>query len=76
MSTDICIISYFSTDSIIDVFQEEQDLAARQSSFINQAYRTLKDPLKRSIYLLELAGHHLEEGTVSLFEMLHYTVQH
>ena len=58
------------------VFQDEQDLAARESSLINQAYRTLKDPLKRSIYLLELAGHPLEEGTVSLYVMLYSSVQH
>ncbi|XP_043225932.1 co-chaperone protein HscB homolog [Amphibalanus amphitrite] len=50
-------------DKFVGRAKDEQELAARESSFINQAYRTLKDPLKRSLYLLKLSGHPLEDGT-------------
>ena len=69
------IAMHYASDSIIirkthmfwKSLQEEQDLAAKESSYINQAYRTLKDPLKRSLYLLKLSGHPLEDGVVSNF---------
>mmetsp|Transcript_42565 Transcript_42565/g.68541 ORF Transcript_42565/g.68541 Transcript_42565/m.68541 type:complete len:249 (+) Transcript_42565:67-813(+) len=32
----------------------EQDYSAQQSSVVNEAYNTLKDPLRRSVYMLEL----------------------
>lgn len=40
---------------------EEQEEALRQSSLLNDAYRTLKDPVLRTQYLLKLQGVELEE---------------
>lgn len=40
---------------------EEQEDALRQSSLLNDAYRTLKDPILRTQYLLKLQGVELEE---------------
>ena len=39
----------------------EQEDALRQSSLLNDAYRTLKDPIARTQYLLKLEGVELEE---------------
>jgi len=40
---------------------EEQAWSLRQSSLLNDAYRTLKDPLARTAYLLQLEGVRLED---------------
>jgi molecular chaperone HscB len=40
---------------------EEQEAALGQSSLLNDAYRTLKDPILRTQYLLKLEGVELEE---------------
>src|SRR6202021_566937 len=39
---------------------QEQEWSMEQSSLLNDAYRTLKDPLKRTAYLLRLEGVELE----------------
>ena len=39
----------------------EQEAALAQSSLLNDAYRTLKDPILRTQYLLKLEGVELEE---------------
>src|SRR4029077_12121393 len=39
----------------------EQEAALERSSQLNDAYRTLKDPITRTQYLLELEGVKLEE---------------
>ena len=39
----------------------EQEWSLEQSSQLNEAYRTLKDPIKRTHYLLRLEGVELEE---------------
>ncbi|HMH15335.1 MAG TPA: Fe-S protein assembly co-chaperone HscB [Edaphobacter sp.] len=39
----------------------EQEAALAQSSLLNDAYRTLKDPIPRTQYLLKLEGVELEE---------------
>lgn len=39
----------------------EQEAALRESSLLNDAYRTLKDPILRTQYLLTLEGVELEE---------------
>ena len=36
--------------------QQEQEWSLANSSFLNDAYRTLKDPVKRTEYLLKLEG--------------------
>ena len=40
---------------------QEQQWSLEQSSQLNDAYRTLKDPIKRTQYLLRLEGIELEE---------------
>ncbi len=40
---------------------EERTWSLEQSSMLNDAYRTLKDPIKRTQYLLRLEGIELEE---------------
>ncbi len=40
---------------------QEQEWSLEQSSLLNDAYRTLKDPIKRTQYLLRLEGVELEE---------------
>lgn len=41
--------------------RQEQEWSMEQSSQLNDAYRTLKDPIKRTQYLLALQGVRLEE---------------
>jgi molecular chaperone HscB len=40
---------------------QEQEWSLEQSSMLNDAYRTLRDPIKRTQYLLRLEGVELEE---------------
>ena len=48
--------------------KEEQDWSQEQSSRLNDAYRTLKDPIKRTEYLLKLEGVELEEQSKAATE--------
>ena len=47
---------------------EEQAAALAQSSLLNDAYRTLKDPILRTQYLLKLEGVELEEQSKAATE--------
>jgi molecular chaperone HscB len=47
---------------------EEQEAALAQSSLLNDAYRTLKDPILRTQYLLSLEGVELEEQSKAATE--------
>jgi molecular chaperone HscB len=47
---------------------EEQEAALGESSRLNDAYRTLKDPIARTEYLLKLEGVELEEQSKSATE--------
>jgi molecular chaperone HscB len=47
---------------------EEQEWSLEQTSMLNDAYRTLKDPIKRTEYLLHLEGVELEEQSKSATE--------
>ena len=46
----------------------EQEAALRESSLLNDAYRTLKDPVARTEYLLKLEGVELEEQSKAATE--------
>jgi molecular chaperone HscB len=47
---------------------QEQEWSLEQSSLLNDAYRTLRDPIKRTQYLLKLEGLDLEEQSQSATE--------
>lgn len=47
---------------------QEQEWSLQQSSLLNDAYRTLKDPIKRTQYLLHLEGVQLEEQSKTATE--------
>ncbi len=48
--------------------QREQQWSLEQSSLLNDAYRTLKDPIRRTQYLLRLEGVELEEQSKAATE--------
>ena len=47
---------------------QEQEWSLEQSSLLNDAYRTLRDPIQRTHYLLKLEGFELEEQSKSATE--------
>jgi molecular chaperone HscB len=47
---------------------QEREWSLQQSSMLNDAYRTLKDPIRRTQYLLKLEGVELEEQSKSATE--------
>jgi molecular chaperone HscB len=47
---------------------QEQAWSLEQSSSLNDAYRTLKDPIARTEYLLRLQGVHMEEQSTAATE--------
>jgi molecular chaperone HscB len=51
----------------------EQEWSLEQSSLLNDAYRTLRDPIKRTQYLLHLEGVELEEQSKSATEQARAT---
>ena len=51
----------------------EQEWSLEQSSLLNDAYRTLRDPIKRTEYLLHLEGIILEEQSKSATEQARAT---
>jgi molecular chaperone HscB len=52
---------------------QEQEWSLEQSSLLNDAYRTLRDPIKRTEYLLHLEGVDLEEQSKSATELARST---
>lgn len=48
-------------DRFITRSSQEQQAALQRSSFLNDAYRTLRDPILRTRYLLKLEGASLDE---------------
>ncbi len=51
----------FHPDNFTNSAPQEKALAERVAAYLNDAYQTLKDPLKRAIYLLKLKGVELRE---------------
>ncbi len=54
---------------------QEQQWSLEQSSLLNDAYRTLRDPIKRTQYLLKLEGVELEEQSKTATEQARATGQ-
>src|ERR1700678_1095155 len=54
---------------------QEQEWSLQQSSLLNDAHRTLKDPIKRTEYLLKLEGVELEEQSKAATEQARSTGQ-
>jgi molecular chaperone HscB len=54
---------------------QEQEWSLQQSSLLNDAHRTLKDPIKRTEYLLKLEGVELEEQSKTATEQARGTGQ-
>jgi molecular chaperone HscB len=54
---------------------EEQEWSLQRSSRLNDAYRALKDPIKRTQYLLQLEGVELEEQSKAATEQARSTGQ-
>jgi molecular chaperone HscB len=52
---------------------QEQEWSLEQSSLLNDAYRTLRDPIKRTQYLLKLEGVELEEQSKAATEQARAT---
>jgi molecular chaperone HscB len=52
-------------DRFVRAPKSEQEAALEKSSQMNDAYRTLKDPIARTQYLLELEGVKLEEQSAA-----------
>jgi molecular chaperone HscB len=52
---------------------QEQEWSLQQSSLLNDAHRTLKDPIKRTQYLLRLEGVELEEQSKTAMEQARST---
>jgi molecular chaperone HscB len=52
---------------------QEQQWSLEQSSLLNDAYRTLRDPIQRTQYLLKLEGVELEEQSKSATEQARAT---
>lgn len=61
----------------LNVLQDrrEQEWSLEQTSMLNDAYRALKDPIKRTQYLLRLEGIELEEQSKSATEAARSTGQ-
>jgi molecular chaperone HscB len=55
--------------------KKEQEWSLEQTSQLNDAYRTLKDPIRRTEYLLQLEGIELEEQSKSATEKARATGQ-
>jgi len=55
--------------------KREQEWSLEQSSQLNDAYRALKDPIRRTEYLLRLEGVELEEQSKSATELARATGQ-
>ncbi|KAJ2940154.1 hypothetical protein O0L34_g11719 [Tuta absoluta] len=54
---------YLHPDKFANKDKEEQEISATYSTLVNEAYKTLLEPLARGIYMLNLRGKDLPEKT-------------
>jgi len=55
-------------DRFTNATDRERRLSMQQASLINEAYQSLKEPLKRARYLLELAGVGIDDGSNTVMD--------
>ncbi|XP_046963934.1 iron-sulfur cluster co-chaperone protein HscB [Vanessa cardui] len=54
---------YLHPDKYANRNKEEQEISAQYSSLVNDAYKTLLEPLSRGVYMLRLRGKEIPEKT-------------
>ncbi|XP_038214099.1 iron-sulfur cluster co-chaperone protein HscB isoform X2 [Zerene cesonia] len=54
---------YLHPDKYANRDQKEQEISEKYSSLVNEAYKTLLEPLSRGIYMLRLRGKEIPEST-------------
>ncbi|PZC80616.1 hypothetical protein B5X24_HaOG214183 [Helicoverpa armigera] len=54
---------YLHPDKFANRQKEEQEISEKYSSLVNEAYKTLLEPLNRGIYMLRLRGKEIPENT-------------
>jgi molecular chaperone HscB len=62
----------FHPDRFVNASDQEKRLSVQQASWVNEAYQTLANPVKRARYMLEVSGHDMkdESETTSDIEFL------
>ncbi len=60
-SAQLKLQSEYHPDRFVNGSEQDQRLAVQQASIINEAYETLKHPVKRARYMLEIAGLELND---------------
>lgn len=55
----------YHPDRHVAASEQEKRLSVQMASWVNQAYETLRDPVKRSRYLLEISGASLPDDSAT-----------
>ena len=59
----------FHPDRFVTASEQDRRLSVQQASWINQAFETLSNPVKRSRYMLELSGLELNDESETTSDM-------
>lgn len=55
--------SLFHPDRFVNADEQEKRLSVQQAAWVNEAYQTLENPVKRARYMLEVSGLELNDDT-------------
>ena len=61
--------SAYHPDRYVNANEQDKRLSVQQASWVNEAYQTLSNPVKRARYLLELNGLELNDETETTSDM-------
>lgn len=61
--------STYHPDRYVNANEQDKRLSVQQASWVNEAYQTLSNPVKRARYLLELKGLELDDETETTSDM-------
>lgn len=61
--------SKFHPDLFVNASEQDKRLSVQQASYVNEAYQTLLNPVKRARYLLEINGLELNDETETTSDM-------